>query len=329
MDQETFLIIVLAVLAAIAVAGIGWVLAGLKKSPADKRVARMSSSNSRTKRTARDLETESGNRRKQVEDTLSELERRQKEKKAKLTLRLRLDRAGLKTTEKTFYIYSAVLGFFVVGISLFFGMPPAASLLGGFAAGFGMPRWIVTFLIKRRQTAFTEEFANSVDVIVRGIKSGLPVNDCLRIVATESTEPVRGEFAELVESLKLGISLDQALSRIFERMPLAEVNFFMIVMVIQQQTGGNLSEALGNLSKVLRDRKKMRGKIQAMSQEAKSSAAIIGALPPGVMIMITMSSPEYMSLLYTTTTGNLIIMGGLAWMLIGVLVMRKMINFQF
>jgi len=231
--------------------------------------------------------------------------------------------------EKTFYIVSVVFGLFVLAVGALSGMPPAAALLGGFAAGFGLPRWVVNFMINRRQTAFTEEFANAVDVIVRGIKSGLPVNDCLRIVATESSEPVRGEFAELVESLKLGISMEQALSRILERMPLAEVNFFMIVMVIQQQTGGNLSEALGNLSKVLRDRKKMRGKIQAMSQEAKSSAAIIGALPPGVMWMITMTSPDYMSLLYTTTTGNLIIIGGLLWMLTGILVMRKMINFQF
>lgn len=329
MNQETLLITVLAVLAAVAVAGIGWVLAGMKKSPADKRMARLSTGAGRTKRMAHDLETESGNRRKHVEDTLSELDRRQKEEKAKLTLRLRLDRAGLETEEKTFYILSVVFGVFVVGISFLFGMPPAAALLGGFAAGFGLPRWVINFLINRRQNAFTAEFANAVDVIVRGIKSGLPVNDCLRIVATESAEPVRGEFSELVESLKLGISMDQALSRIFERMPLAEVNFFMIVMVIQQQTGGNLSEALGNLSKVLRDRKKMRGKIQAMSQEAKSSAAIIGALPPGVMAMITMTSPEYMSLLYTTTTGTAIIIGGLLWMFTGVLVMRKMINFQF
>ncbi|MBV1886860.1 MAG: type II secretion system F family protein [Parvibaculaceae bacterium] len=329
MDQETFLIFVLAALAAIAVAGIGWVLTGLKKSPVDKRMAQMSTGNARTKRTARDVENDGSNRRKQVEDTLSELERRQKEEKAKLTLRLRLDRAGLELEEKTFYILSAVLGFVCIGISMLFGMPPAAALLGGFAAGFGMPRWIVTFLTNRRQKAFTAEFANAVDVIVRGIKSGLPVNDCLRIVSTESSEPVKGEFTELVESLKLGISMDQSLARILERMPLAEVNFFMIVMVIQQQTGGNLSEALGNLSTVLRDRKKMRGKIQAMSQEAKSSAAIIGALPPGVMGMITLTSPDYMNLLYTTTTGNLIIMGGLTWMLIGVLVMRKMINFQF
>ena len=239
MDQETFLITVLAVLAAVAVAGIGWVVAGLKKSPVDKRMAQMSAGSTRTKRVARDLETESGNRRKQVEDTLSELERRHKEEKAKLTLRLRLDRAGLEIEEKTFYILSAGLGFFCVGLSILFGMPPAAALLGGFAAGFGLPRWIVTFLTNRRQKAFTEEFANSIDVIVRGIKSGLPVNDCLRIVATESSEPVRSEFAELVESLKLGITMNQALTRILERMPLAEVNFFMIVMVIRQQTGGN------------------------------------------------------------------------------------------
>ena len=231
--------------------------------------------------------------------------------------------------EKTFYIVSVVFGLFVLAVGALSGMPPAAALLGGFAAGFGLPRWVVNFMINRRQTAFTEEFANAVDVIVRGIKSGLPVNDCLRIVATESSEPVRGEFAELVESLKLGISMEQALSRILERMPLAEVNFFMIVMVIQQQTGGNLSEALGNLSKVLRDRKKMRAKIQAMSQEAKASAGIIGALPPGVMLLIYLTTPEYISILFTSTAGNLIIVGGLMWMGMGMLVMRKMINFNF
>jgi tight adherence protein B len=123
--------------------------------------------------------------------------------------------------------------------------------------------------------------------------------------------------------------MEQGLMRMYERMPLAEVNFFMIVLNIQQKTGGNLSEALGNLSRVLRDRKKMRGKIKAMSQEAKASAAIIGSLPPGVMGLITLTSPGYMDLLFSTTLGNILIIGGACWMLCGVLVMRKMIDFKF
>jgi len=185
------------------------------------------------------------------------------------------------------------------------------------------------FLVSRRQKAFLEEFANAIDVIVRGVKSGLPVNDCLRIIANEAAEPVRTEFRDLVEGQKVGISLDQGLAKIYERMPLAEVNFFQIVLNIQQKSGGNLAEALGNLSKVLRERKKMRAKIQSVSQEAKSSAAIIGALPPGVAGVLYLAAPEYLMPLFVTTTGHMIIVGGLMWMMIGVLVMRKMINFNF
>jgi tight adherence protein B len=166
-------------------------------------------------------------------------------------------------------------------------------------------------------------------VIVRGVKSGLPINDCLRIIATEAAEPVRTEFRDLVEGQKVGISLEQGLAKIYERMPLAEVNFFQIVLGIQQKSGGNLAEALGNLSKVLRERKKMRAKIQSVSQEAKSSAAIIGALPPGVMAMLYLVSPDYLMPLITTTAGNMIVVGGLLWMGIGILVMRQMINFKF
>ena len=164
---------------------------------------------------------------------------------------------------------------------------------------------------------------------MRGVKSGLPVNDCLKIIAVEAPEPVRTEFQGLVEGQRVGVTLEQGLLKIYERMPLPEVNFFQIVLSIQQKTGGNLSEALGNLSRVLRERKKMRNKIQAMSQEAKASAAIIGSLPPGVMILIYLTSPDYMNLLFTTTVGNMIIVGSLMWMTIGILVMKKMIDFKF
>ena len=208
------------------------------------------------------------------------------------------------------------------------GTTGLTALGAGFAAGFGLPRWVLNFLVTRRQKAFVEEFANAIDVIVRGVKSGLPINDCLRIISHEAAEPVRTEFRDLVEGQKIGISLDQGLAKIYERMPLAEVNFFQIVLNIQQKSGGNLAEALTNLSKVLRERKKMRAKIQSVSQEAKSSAAIIGSLPPGVMAVLYFTSPEYLMPLFTTTTGNMIIVGGLVWMMVGVLVMRQMINFE-
>jgi len=149
------------------------------------------------------------------------------------------------------------------------------------------------------------------------------------MIAKEAPEPVRGEFADLVEGQSVGVTIEQGLQKVYERMPLPEVNFFMIVLAIQQKTGGNLSEALGNLAKVLRERKKMRAKIQAMSQEAKASAGIIGSLPPGVMLLIYVTTPEYMNLLFVTTTGNMIIVGGIMWMGLGILVMKKMINFNF
>lgn len=330
MDQGTLVPIAVALLAALCIGGVGFALFGMGDSKSDKRVARVSGA--RKARSAKDVTEETDNsapRRRQVQETLKELEEKQKAEKAKLTLRLRMERAGLELQPRTFYIAScfvALLGFSFV---LLFGLPPAAALLGGFAAGFGVPRWVINFMTKRRQSAFTEEFANSLDVIVRGVKAGLPINDCLKIIADESPDPVGCEFKELVEGQRVGITIEQGLQRVYERMPLAEVNFFMIVLAIQQKSGGNLSEALGNLSNVLRDRKKMRAKIQSMSQEAKASAGIIGALPPGVMALIYFTTPDYMSLLFTTTAGNFIIFASLCWMGIGILVMRKMINFNF
>jgi tight adherence protein B len=224
---------------------------------------------------------------------------------------------------------SATAGLSLMAILIVTGFSFIVAIAAAFVGALGLPRWVLNFLIKRRQKAFLEEFANAIDVIVRGVKSGLPINDCMRIISNEAAEPVRTEFRDLVEGQKVGVSLDQGLLKVYERMPLAEVNFFQIVLAIQQKSGGNLAEALGNLSKVLRDRKKMRAKIQAVSQEAKSSAAIIGALPPGVMGVLYLTAPDYLMPLLTTRPGNMIIVGGLIWMSIGVLVMRKMINFNF
>ena len=164
---------------------------------------------------------------------------------------------------------------------------------------------------------------------MRGVKAGLPIGDCLRIVATEAQEPVKTEFRYILEQTALGIPLHEAVLKLYERMPVAEANFFCIVVSIQQKAGGNLSETLGNLSKVLRDRKKMKAKIVALSQEAKSSAAIIACLPPAVMIFVYLSTPQYISLLWTTDMGRLMLAGCLFWMFTGVMVMRKMINFDF
>ena len=194
---------------------------------------------------------------------------------------------------------------------------------------FGLPRWLLSYLKKRRETKFLDAFPDAVDVIVRGIKAGLPLLDSIKVITTDSPEPVRSEFRAIVETQAIGMPLGEACAKLYDSMPLPEANFFGIVISIQQRAGGNLSEALGNLSKVLRDRKKMKAKIQAMSMEAKASAGIIGALPIAVMMLVYITSPQYISLLWTEPLGRLMLAASALWMFMGTMVMKKMINFDF
>jgi tight adherence protein B len=226
-------------------------------------------------------------------------------------------------------VVSGVLAamFFAAAMFVGGGMLGAAGL--AFAGGFGLPRWGLSFLKKRREAAFLKALPDAVDVIVRGIKAGLPLFESIKVVAVDAPEPLRSEFLAIIETQAIGMPLGDACARLYERMPVPEANFFGIVVAIQQKSGGNLSEALGNLSKVLRDRKKMAEKIQAMSMEAKASASIIGSLPPIVMLLVYMSTPEYIALLWTHPTGQLMLVACGTWMAIGILVMKKMINFDF
>ena len=279
--------------------------------------------------TARDV---AANRRKAVSESLKELESRQKDVE-KISLRLRLQRAGLNITPKVYWLASAVCG---LTLALLIGLLLPASgtrqflaLAVGIIGVFGVPRWFVSKLTKRRQAKFTAELANAVELIVRGVKSGLPLNECLATIARESGEPLAGEFREVVEQQRVGVPLAEALERLNTRMPLAEVRFFTIVIAIQQQAGGNLSEALGNLATVLRDRFRLQMKVKALSAEAKASALVLGSLPPAVMFMVYGASPDYIMPLFATRTGNFMLLFGACWMLIGILVMRKMINFKF
>jgi tight adherence protein B len=151
----------------------------------------------------------------------------------------------------------------------------------------------------------------------------------LQIIATESPEPVKSAFIDLVEQQRVGVPLPRAFERMYERMPLQEVNFFAIVIAIQSQTGGNLAEALSNLAGVLRDRYRLQAKVKALSAEAKTSAVIIGALPPCVMLLVYLTSPNYISILWNEKLGNMMLIASGVWMIIGVLVMRKMVNFDY
>ncbi len=298
---------------------------------AEKRISTVTTSRKAKLAQRNDAES-AANRRKQVSDKLKELEERTKQSE-KVTLRLRLQRAGVKITPQSFWMLSAACGAFCAGV-VFFSFERSflmnvATMVAGFVGMFGVPRWMLGKMTKWRQQKFLAELANSLDVVVRGVKSGLPLNECLQIIARESPEPIASEFKEVCEQQRVGIPLGEALDRLAQRMPLPEVRFLTIVIGIQQQAGGNLSEALGNLAEVLRSRIRMAMKVKALSAEATASAAVLASLPPGVMGMVYMASPDYIMPLLTTKMGHFMIMGGLFWMGCGVVVMQKMINFKY
>ncbi len=270
-------------------------------------------------------------KRKNLTALLDDVEKNQaaRRKQEKPTMRRRLEQAGFaNTTARTFWIVSAGLGVFVALVCLVTRQSPWVLGLAVFAVSLGLPRWVLNFLTARREKKFTKEFANAIDVIVRSVRSGLPVNEALRIVARETPDPVGAEFTRLIDGLTLGVSMEQGLKKMHDSMPTAEVGFFSIVMNIQSKSGGNLSEALANLAGVLRDRRRLEGKIRAMSSEAKASAGIIGSLPPVVMGIVWATTPDYIGLLFTERMGNLMLAVCVFWMGSGIMVMRKMINFK-
>jgi tight adherence protein B len=277
---------------------------------------------------ARFSEDQKDSRRRQIQDSLKQIENDEKNRKKKVTLRVMIAQSGLSISTKTFWVFSLIFGLGLAMASFVMGAPWFIALGLAFVGMFGLPRWFLGNLRKRRQNIFLNDFADAIDVMVRGLKAGLPVSEAMKIIASESRPPVGPEFMEVVEGQRVGISIDQGIERMVDRMPLPEVNFLAIVMTIQSKTGGNLSEALSNLSRVLRDRKKMKQKIRSVSQEAKSSAAIIGSLPFLIMGALMFLNPSYLNPMFETTVGNILAVGSAVWMTTGVLVMRKMINFE-
>lgn len=331
MDNPELLQIGVAILGALAFAAVVFTIAWPHMSgdkAREKRIGAVTENRSK-KMATRSAAEVAANRKKQVADTLKDIEKRQKAKE-KLTLKMRLVRAGIDITPNVFWIASAISGVvFAIACLVMFPTAPIAAPIAGFVGALGAPRWYLSFKTKRRQHRFLADFANSVDVIVRGVKSGLPLNECLNIIARESPEPICTEFQEVVEQQRVGVPLADALDRMMDRMPLPEVKFFAIVIAIQQQAGGNLSEALGNLSGVLRDRTKMQLKVKALSAEAKAGAAVLAALPPIVTLLVYLSSPKYIQLLWTTKSGQFFVLIAAIWMAMGILVMKKMINFKY
>jgi tight adherence protein B len=320
-------IALVAALLVLALGGAAFAFAGDAGGRSQKRVAAVAKTTPAA-RVARGAET-NALRRKNVQTMLKDFESRQAEKKPKLTTQRRLDQAGfVDVSPRTFWIVCGVIAAATAIACLMAQQSVLVAVGAALSAGLGLPRWILSFLKARREKRFTDDFAGAIDVIVRSVKSGLPTNDALKIVAGEFRDPVGSEFKRLCEGAKVGVTLEQGLKRMYENMPTTEVGFFMVVMTIQQKSGGNLSEALGNLAGVLRDRKRLQGKIKAMSSEAKASAGIIGSLPPAVMGIVYLTTPNYISVLFTERMGNLMLAGAVLWMAVGIFVMRKMINFK-
>lgn len=327
-------VIAIAVLAALAVGGVAfafWYNSIDQERQTDRRLKSVQAlETDRSVATAnRERVADANKRRKNVQDALKQIEEKQRARINKPPLALLIKQAGLSFSVQQFYVFSAGLGVILgcVGFILGGGIYAAIGLL--VAGALGLPRWLVNFLRKRRVKAFLDEFPNAIDVIVRAVKSGLPLNDGIRLIASEAQEPVRTEFRRIVEHQQLGLTIPDAVMRMGESMPCQEASFFGIVIQIQSQAGGNLSEALGNLSRVLRDRKKMKAKIGALSMEAKASAVIIAALPFIVSFLVYLTSRDYIMPLFITSTGHMILAGCAVWMSIGIFVMKNMINFDF
>lgn len=343
MAENSMLIYAVAGLAFVAIAGVGMALTGGQGNSAKKRAKSIGSGTTSSRQRGGRTIDEGVKRRKKNDEMLDSLRKQEKERRKKippLTMEARLQHAGLDLAPMTFWIGSLVLGLVLGGAifqSGFEGLTVKGIelknryvLTGGIAffGAFGLPRVILKMMTNKRQTKLVNQFADGLDVIVRGVKSGLPLNECLRVIAKESPEPLRAEFAILADNLAIGAGLDRSLSAFYKRVPLQEMNFFCIVLMIQSKAGGNLSEALGNLSSVIRQRKLMREKVKAMSSEAKASAGIIGILPFAVAVMVYMTTPDYIMQLFVTETGHVVLAMAAGLMTTGIAVMKKMINFE-
>lgn len=263
-----------------------------------------------------------------VEAKLREIERLKNSKRG-YRLNEELMQAGLNISSKNFIALSVAFGALMTLLYILLKLPLIGVPLVGIVGMLGLPKLYLQTRVKRRLKKFTALFADAIDILIRGVRTGLTVGECLAIVGREMPDPVGVEFRLITEGMQLGITVEDCLARLYRRVPTAEIRFFSIVLVMQKSTGGNLAETLEKLTEVLRSRKRMRDKIQALSSEAKTSAGIVGSLPVLVALALTVMSPKYIELLFTTDTGNWLIVIGLVWMTIGVFVMGKIIHFDY
>ena len=339
------LIYIIGALAFLVIAAIGIALTGDNDSEKAAKRAKQISAGSTARRKLGEKGDDNNNaRRKQTQQMLKKLKQADEERRKSLVandIQGKLNQAGLDISPTVFWMMSGICA--VVGAGLMFlsgaeGPPPIIGpeiksrpgmiIIGALIGGLGLPRFVLSFLAKGRSKKLVNQFADGIDIIVRGVKSGLPLTECLQIISRESPAPLGPEFQQLTDNVKMGMTMERALQSFYKRVPLPEVNFFVIVLSIQAKAGGNLSEALGNLSHVIRTRKMMREKVKAMSSEANASAMIIGALPFAVTVMVYLTTPDYIMELFIKPTGHMILFMAACLMGTGIAVMRKMINFD-
>jgi tight adherence protein B len=243
-------------------------------------------------------------------------------------LAVRLDRTGKGWTLSQ-YIYASLGLTLFISVLMFLQSGALALSLGiGLVVGLGVPHMVVGYVIKKRTNNFNAKFPDGIELLVRGLRSGLPVTETLAVVAQEVDGPVGVEFKGIVERIKIGKTMEDSLQETADRLGIPEFNFFTITLAIQRETGGNLAETLSNLADVLRKRSQMKLKIRAMSSESKASAYIVGSLPFIVFAMIYWINPDYIGGFFIDDRLIVTGLGGLVWMSIGVFIMAKMVSFE-
>jgi tight adherence protein B len=264
---------------------------------------------------------------KKLKETKEE-EDHKKKKKKKPTMEVQLEQAGLTITVKKYWIYSLILMAGLVLVAKLMGQGPVMLFLVAVIGLFGIPRFVVRHITKRRQKKFLEEFPDALEAVIRLLKAGMPVSEAISMIAREFTGPVGEEMSRNYDKQKIGIPIHEAAQEATLRMPITEMNMFATGLAIQAQTGSSLSEVLKNLAGVIRARFKLKRKIKALSSEAIASASIIGSLPILLSLGMFFANREYIMILVDTTTGNFMLGGAIFWMLCGIFVMKIMINFK-
>jgi tight adherence protein B len=243
-------------------------------------------------------------------------------------LQMRLVHAGLETTLGTYILICAIVGVVVAVAAAIFGLPPLGAVLAGVFLGLGLPHYVVGSMFAKRQMRFIIHFPDAIDLMVRGVKAGIPITEAIKAASEEIPDPVGIELKRITDGIRVGRKMKDLLEEACKRLDLPEFNFFAIALSIQAETGGNLAETLNNLAEVLRGRRQLKRKIKALSSEAKASAYIIGSLPFIMCLLIYLVNEAYIVGLFTDPRGQIMIGGSLLMIGVGALVMNKMISFE-